>query len=788
MPRPLPSRAQLLAENASLRARLSELESAVPAWAGAHPTDLQPAEDLGRLHSAALESAANAILITDRAGVIVWVNPAWSRLTGYALTETLGQTPRLLKSGRQPPEFYTQLWTTLLAGEVWQSELINRRKDGSLYTEDQIITPVRDERGAITHFVSLKQDVTQRKHMEAALQASEARYRLLAEHMADVIWVLNAAQKKFTYVSPSVEQLRGYTAEEVLAQPVDQALTPASGELVNRLLAERLPQFLAAPEPARFFIDDIDQPCKDGRIVHTEVTTRYCFNPHGELEIVGVSRDITARKQAEAALQATTQQLAALLANMQAGILFEDHTRRVALANQALCDLFGIPVPPQALVGSDCRQSAQTSKLLMADPEAFVSRIEAIVCERRPVINDELRLADGRIFERDYIPISIDDQRAGHLWQYREVTERKQAERAMAEERTRLRALISASRDGMALIGTDRQVYVVNEPALQYLNLPGRPADWEGRPLAEALRVMQAQAAPAALFADARRVEQGAEQPAEGEWALPARTLHWISQPVRAGDRWLGWLVVLRDVTAERQVEHLRDDLTRTMVHDLRNPLNSVSSALHLLTNAGDERLSASQQTVVDLALQGTESMLDLVTAILDVSRLESGQMPLQREPISLRQLTTQLVHQQTPVAQARGQTLTADFAPDLPAVYADAGLLRRVLQNLVGNALKFTPAGGRVELAAAVPAGANQMWLSVSDTGPGIAAEVRDRLFQKFVTGRVPGHGSGLGLAFCRQVVEAHGGRIWVEPASAAGGATFTFTMPIWEPPAEER
>jgi len=128
-----------------------------------------------RLANAALESAANAIVICDREGRITWVNPAFTRLTGYAPEEALGQTMRLLRSGKHDQAFYQNLWETILAGQVWHAETINRRKDGSLYVEEQTIAPVRDERGEISHFISIKQDVTARKRAEEELQKAKAK-------------------------------------------------------------------------------------------------------------------------------------------------------------------------------------------------------------------------------------------------------------------------------------------------------------------------------------------------------------------------------------------------------------------------------------------------------------------------------------------------------------------------------------------------------------------------------------------------------------------------------------
>lgn len=123
-----------------------------------------------RLQSAALESAANAIAITDRNGTIRWVNLAWTDLTGYTREESIGRSPRLVKSGLHTVQFYRDLWEKILAGQVWHGEMTNRRKDGSLYQEEQTITPVLDGEGNITHFIAIKSDITRRKQAEAELK------------------------------------------------------------------------------------------------------------------------------------------------------------------------------------------------------------------------------------------------------------------------------------------------------------------------------------------------------------------------------------------------------------------------------------------------------------------------------------------------------------------------------------------------------------------------------------------------------------------------------------------
>ncbi|MCL5035183.1 MAG: GAF domain-containing protein [Bacteroidetes bacterium] len=153
---------ELTRTNEALRAEIIEREHA---------------EEKLRMQTTAMESAANGIVITDRSGTILWVNPAFTHITGYTAEEAISQNPRVLKSGKQHPSFYKNLWDTILLGQVWRGEIINRRKDSSLYAEEMTITPVRNERGEITHFIAIKQDITERKQVEEITKLEEARLR-----------------------------------------------------------------------------------------------------------------------------------------------------------------------------------------------------------------------------------------------------------------------------------------------------------------------------------------------------------------------------------------------------------------------------------------------------------------------------------------------------------------------------------------------------------------------------------------------------------------------------------
>ncbi|HEY88764.1 MAG TPA: GAF domain-containing protein [Thermoflexia bacterium] len=353
---------------------------------------------------------------------------------------------------------------------------------------------------------------------------------------------------------------------------------------------------------------------------------------------------------------------------------------------------------------------------------------------------------------------------------------------SVAEEQRRLQALVQSTQDGVILIGMNLHILVINQQALTYLGMDGTPASWLNHPLWDAVPGLRSHAPMVAhsLIHEMRRVQRGDEPPGEGEYQVGNRALEWFNLLVMGEQNPLGRLVILRDVTAARMVEKLRDDLTHTMVHDLRNPLTGVSLSLELLLRyvAENKDLPEAYMRLLDIAKSSSRQMLELVNAILDISRLESGRMSLDSAPLELHALVQEVLTLQRPQA-AEKRIVLVDTVPEI-MVEADKGLLVRVLQNLVGNAVKFTPEAGTVTVSATVVRDMpGKLQVSVTDTGPGIPPELQGRLFQKFVTGDYEERGSGLGLTFCRMVIEAQGEKIWLS-SPPDKGATFIFTLPL--------
>ncbi len=254
--------------------------------------------------------------------------------------------------------------------------------------------------------------------------------------------------------------------------------------------------------------------------------------------------------------------------------------------------------------------------------------------------------------------------------------------------------------------------------------------------------------------------------------------------PVRnSNDRITHFIAVKQDISDRKALERMRDDLTRTIVHDLRNPLTALLTSLKVLENGVDQRGEAAEEqkiTTLALAVQNARRMASLVDAILEHSRLENGELPLQRVRISLHSLAAEAIHMQSPLMTARKVQIINQVPEDLPLISIDAQIIGRVLQNLLDNALKFSPPGELVTIEAQLSDDGGAVQVRVVDCGPGFPPRLRERLFQRFAAGDE--RGSGLGLSFCRLAVEAHQGSIWVE-GSDGQGARIAFQLPVEKP-----
>jgi signal transduction histidine kinase len=264
-----------------------------------------------------------------------------------------------------------------------------------------------------------------------------------------------------------------------------------------------------------------------------------------------------------------------------------------------------------------------------------------------------------------------------------------------------------------------------------------------------------------------------------------------LSRRLRAADEARSTSVQAEQQLAERvseletekqrllELQRLRQETSDLIVHDLRNPLSLISGAINMLELTLPEDVLETNRELVDLVNINCERMKRLVDSLLDITQMESGEAQLMFAPENLSYLIQKTFDRTAAILRSYDITIQSSIPPDLPTVMIDEEKIDRVLANLMDNAIKFTPTGGRVTIVAEEQA--ENVLVSVTNTGPTIPPEDRERIFDRFAHASVSkkSRGFGLGLTFCRLAVEAHGGQIWVEPGEGGQGNRFVFSLP---------
>ena len=253
---------------------------------------------------------------------------------------------------------------------------------------------------------------------------------------------------------------------------------------------------------------------------------------------------------------------------------------------------------------------------------------------------------------------------------------------------------------------------------------------------------------------------------------------------VGEGNEVLGAVVVLRDITHQKELDRVKSDFLSVVSHELRTPLHSIKGFVDIILMGKTGPVSDTQRDFLQTVQQQAEALQNMINDLLEFSRLEAGQVRLKIEPISLGQVVEGVVERLTPLAQEANLRLVSQVPVDLATIEADRARLEQVLTNLCSNAIKFTPANGTVTIRAADLG--DRVQVSVADTGIGIPSNQLERIFERFY--QVDGsstrsyRGAGLGLTICKHIVEYHGGRIWAESAMGQG-STFHFILPKNQP-----
>ena len=342
----------------------------------------------------------------------------------------------------------------------------------------------------------------------------------------------------------------------------------------------------------------------------------------------------------------------------------------------------------------------------------------------------------------------------------------------LTDERNRSAAILGSMVEGVAVVGGDERILYCNQAFEQILELPQGSS--QGKKLVEGLR-------QADLVTAVRQVLPGGDE-VTGEvevGTVRRRSFSVTAAPVRAAEA-SSAVLVLHDITELRRLERVRRDFVANVSHEFKTPLTAIQGfAETLLGGALDDK--ANRKRFVEIIREHARRLARLTDDLLKLSRIEAGRLDLESRPVSVAGLVNGCVETARLKAESRGLRIVVELPEGLPPVRGDAVQLDEVLQNLIDNALQYTPSGGRIDVTAY--SNGHEVIFTVADTGIGIPESDLERIFERFyrvdaARSREAG-GTGLGLSIARHIVDAHGGRIWVE--SAVGqGSRFRFSIDV--------
>ncbi len=400
-------------------------------------TKLRRAEEQVLILSRAIEQSASSVVITKPDGSIEYVNPAFTRVTGYTAEEALGQNPRILKSGQHPPEFYKEMWDALSQGETWQGELVNKKKNGELYWEEAVISPVLDREGGIRHYVAVKTDITQRKAAEAQIRQQQAFLQTVIDSIDAPFYVIDVKDYRILLANKAARAM-GIMQETTCYALTHQRATPCDG------LEHPCPLQHVVAQHEPYTVEHIHYR-PDGSPYYAEVHGYPLYDERGKvIQMVEYSLDITQRKEQEIELRkmyrATEQSASGIVITNAQGI--------IEYVNPAFTQMTGYR--PEEAIG-------HSSNLLKSGKhdEAFYEEMWRTIEEKGEVWRGEIvnRRKDGSLYW-EYQTISPIKDEQGRVTHYvaikNDMTRRKELEEAL--QRSRDEAL-EASRLKTQLLG-----------------------------------------------------------------------------------------------------------------------------------------------------------------------------------------------------------------------------------------------------------------------------------------------------------------------------------------------
>ncbi|HJX14007.1 MAG TPA: PAS domain S-box protein [Dehalococcoidales bacterium] len=719
--------------------------------------------------SRAFRASPESIVITRLAdGMVLEVNSSYTRLTGRRREEVIGRTTKDIDAWADPADRDRMVETLKEKGRVSNEEFNFRNKAGEIHTwmfSADLITI-----GNEPCIISITTDITERKQMEEALRESEEKFSKAFQGSPVSISINTAKDGTFVEVNDSFTRMTGYTREEVVGRSAADINIWARAE-------DRRKTLQTLKEKGRVYTQELEFRVKSGEI-RTWLYSAERIDVGNEPCLIILSIDITERKKAEEALRFSD----AAFKSIHEGVIATDTDYVITRWNEISEQMYGIKAPDA--IG---KKLFDVIEIVEAHPGENDHRFTTL--EKNGYYQEEQlhRTRHGEVWV-DIVFQAIEDsgRRYGWVALTSAITQRKLAEEALKRSEEKYRELVNNSVDGIVSVDSRMRVILWNNGAEKIFGY--REKEMLGRSIMKVVpprfRKMKNQGFTnflktgfGPILGRSREVtalkKGGAEVPVE--LTVAAR---------KVNNAYIATAIV-RDITQRREAEEklrkidqMKAEFLSNVSHELRTPLQSIGGFTKLLMN-GQVPDPATQQEFLQIIDRESFHLGNLINGLLDMSRLEAGRFQVNRRLMPVRDTIVESLKSFHSLARDKNITLREEIPPDLPEIEVDAERLRQVVVNLLGNAIKFSDPGSSVIFKVRRHDG--ELLFQVADRGIGISRDALPHLFERFyrAEGELVRGGTGLGLYISRQIVEAHGGRIWAE-SQLGKGSTFSFTLPL--------
>jgi PAS domain S-box-containing protein len=353
----------------------------------------------------------------------------------------------------------------------------------------------------------------------------------------------------------------------------------------------------------------------------------------------------------------------------------------------------------------------------------------------------------------------------------------KSAVEKLTQEEKKMTAIVNSIAEGLILVDSDNRVLHINPAAERLLGLSEDSIDKDITELIQNDELIQ--------------IEQTPSKNEEANFVSEITLIHHdeklvlrtIASPfLDENGQTLGTVYLFDDITREKEIDQMKSDFISLVSHELRTPLTSIIGFVSFILDGKAGAINDRQRNSLARVQRQSKRLAALINDLLDISRIESGRIQMEQEPISLLEIVTQRIEEIRPQADEKSIRLDLTAPESVPTIFGDEARMGQVFTNLIGNAIKFTPNNGEVSIKVRVDG--SLLHVEVIDTGPGIPAEERQKVFDKFyqlsdISTRQQG-GSGLGLSITKSIVEAHGGKLWIDDGNQGKGSNFQFVLPL--------